>query len=343
MNFDRSSGPDLIPEVDRGEAEAWLEEQRFGWRDAVATRQSLEELPFYLKTVYWTERLFEATRPLVPLLRRLMPGFVGLGVGYHDPELEFEEEGFGPIVSLAVAERSATGLSLPLGTVPLELLYRLGGGSIDALFRFQEIEERSRSGRLVAAFRPAMFTHHGPAVHPDQGVSATLATATGPLGYAEGLLTAKHVVPSAMLGAAVPMSNGEVDGSVVALAPEPVDAAIVKHRAQGTLGQELEFQPFVAQYMPVRVRTPASDKQRRVTQVTDTHDVWGDPALASYIELDSPASGGDSGSLVIDETTGAAAGLYLGRIDAPSASYGRAAHMRQLVELMGLRLYEENP
>ena len=90
-----------MPQVPEAIASSWLEENRpdFFQSDAVRDLRDTEEIGYYyLKSVYWTERIFDAIRPLRSGIKRLLPGLVGTAVGYLDPVADYEEDAFGIIL-----------------------------------------------------------------------------------------------------------------------------------------------------------------------------------------------------------------------------------------------------
>ena len=180
--------------------------------------------------------------------------------------------------------------------------------------------------------------------HPVGGTSACWAESRRTQPFPRrGLLTARHVVDMALgreaaLGDLVQMARSGY-GAVSDIAPQPIDALVIEAEISDS-ATPLPVQDYVAQYMPVKVRTQQGDQSKVVLQVTDTYNNWSSADVPAFLELDSPCQGGDSGSLVLDPY-GNAAGLYRGEFVAkyPEVQHGRAAHMRQLVGTMDMELF----
>jgi hypothetical protein len=345
-----NSSPALVPEISVQSAREWLDAHRPGWSEYSAVQESLVRLPYYLKTIYWTERLFEMVRlGLRSTLALRVPGFIGVGVGYHDPANDlYEGNTFGLIVyTSAVGRWEDDRPSWAWQSTDLEefvtQIYGGPGNLPDELHdTFLELVKLYREGgQLQVVMRMGRETLHGPNTHPDGGVSACYAKSRVGTAEQEGILTAKHVLSDPTINAPVQMADGEPDHTVVDLAPEGIDGALISIDGSFPTGQ-LAIQPYVAQYLPVEIHTATAVKDNMVTAVTDTYNVWDSPDIPAYLELEKPAKGGDSGSLVVDPIISAAVGLYRGRFDSPSprATHGRAAHIRQLRELMELELYQ---
>jgi hypothetical protein len=354
-----SSGPELVPAQPVNWVRSWLNSNRPDWNESPSVNEALESATtssFYLKTIYWTERLFQALRPVRSHFQRVVPGFRGIGVGYFDVEIG-EVDGFGVII-----HAYSGGYPVPLllsqgrreSPMPLQFLVELAGRASGRptptetdqfLFELRQVEW-PRFDFCPAVIRSAQEHLAAAVEHPLGGTSACwVKSRVGwPLSV-EGFLTAKHVVEAAVghepqMGETVPMATGGTT-TVGDLAPGQIDAAVLKRTFPNNLMQ-LGTQPYVAQYMPVEIQTLGNPITSTVTAVTDTYNVWDDPDIPAYLELDRPASPGDSGSLVIDTTTKSAAGIYRGEFNAPypKRRSGRAAHIRQLEALMGLELYQ---
>lgn len=362
VDLSHSAGPDLIPEPDEYALAEWLRSHEPQGRDGRAMMtawQSPDIGLIYRKTVYWTDRFLNAFRPVRGLLVRTVSGLNGLSVGYHDPETE--SDGFGIILHV----KPNSGGLLRRGSlrfhsgVPVEFL-------ADILMRVERDHyTESRTSELQRLMEDLRFTNTAMAPfrvvireaaehldslarHPYSGTAAGyVTTRTGSPEERPGLLTCKHVVASSLgkdpqIGDPVPMADGDLDRALIDLAPNPIDAAVLEADAS-ELTTPLPVMPHVAQYLPVDIRTASGQtKANRVTAVTDTYNVWDDPDIPAFLELEKPGASGDSGALVMDQATGAAVGLYRGRFDAPVPlrRSGRAAHLRQVKALMGLELYE---
>jgi hypothetical protein len=311
---------------------------------------------FYLESVYWTERILEGLRHVRSQLQRLIPGFRGVGVGYLDAESPEEADAFGVIIHAQGNRDLARGFFIGQGSpgpVPLDFIVEVARRSsgretpIEVQWLIEEVREYRWSPYewCPVVVRQAHEQIAAPLEHPLGGTSACwVRSRASQANRVEGFLTAKHVISAALgrealLGDVVPMA---VSGSSVVgdLAPSQIDAAVME-RAFPAIMTRLPVQPYIAQYMPVEIRTVGNPVQSRVIAVTDTYNVWDDPDIPAYLELDQPASPGDSGSIVIDTTTNAAAGIYRGEFNAPHPRrrQGRAAHIRQLEALMDLELY----
>ena len=106
MFNESSSGPDLIPDPGvRVTHREWMDDHRPGWRESPAVVQALETdatSSYYLKTVYWTERIMAGMRSIRDLVALTTPGFRSIGVGYFDPT-PAEGDYFGVVINTRMA------------------------------------------------------------------------------------------------------------------------------------------------------------------------------------------------------------------------------------------------
>lgn len=359
-DLDSGSGPDLIPEPDPFDLREWFLRASDRHRPESAAFQEAWNQPeygqIYRKSVYWTDRIFSTLRPLRGLLRGLS---LSASVGYLDPDDEGDRFGVVLAGELGVDSENDFAASFfrsdrvtPPGQFFLEstryaeFQSRQIRGFDIALKDLQDIEREflGRSGRpLGLTLRVGVETLSSRIDHPLMGTSACYVSRHFP--NLSGILTCRHVIEDALGREArdhdsVTMSSGR-ECEILGLAPPPIDAGILMADVPDDV-VHLDVLPYVAQYLPVDIqRSSGLAIPNRVTSVTDTYNVWDDPDTPAYLDLETPALPGDSGALVTDRATGLATGMYRGRFDAlnPPKSVGRAAHMYQIQQLMGLELY----
>jgi hypothetical protein len=153
-----------------------------------------------------------------------------------------------------------------------------------------------------------------------------------------GLLTAKHVVESA-IGGRVPLSDGTF-AEVLDTAPDGIDAALVS--TCEILGQrKIQVQQLVAPWADVEFVGAVSGINRtKIKQITDTRGIFGSSYLPCRVFLAKPGRRGDSGALVRDAATHDAVGIYMGGLRDPAGtSEGIAQHMYQVQLIMDLELW----
>jgi hypothetical protein len=303
--------------------------------------------------------MFDGLRPVRKRIGQMTPAFRSITIGYLDPELNLEGDFFGLIVNTHLSHSDAQSIFRTQsgdGPIPLRFFLEQIARATDARLPDETVDLQEEldhftwpapyGGDLPVTYRGWSEFQTSVPDHPQSGTASCWARSRVRQPFPpEGLLTARHVLDQLMgqdvaLGDWIPMTKGG-SAPVCDLAPQPIDAAIIEVQFPKDL-QHLHLQPYVAQWMPVEICTKRGNLNNLVIGVTDTYNVWNSPDVPAYLELDTPGMPGDSGSLVIDSTTGGAAGLYRGVFAAsyPAAVHGRAAHMRQLAEMMDMELYQ---
>lgn len=268
--------------------------------------------PRLRRTLYWTMRLMVQVREELGgfgAFARTVPGLQYLTFGF----LDFLPNGLEFGVSLLVAS------SDPGAPVHLTDLH---------------LRERS----FPVWIRPVRFNLHAPHNSPALGTASCWARSrVKSLALGPGLLTAKHVVGT-HIGAAVQLDDGSV-GHILDVAPDGIDAALVSSpELPGS--RPVETQPFVAPWADVLLYGKKSAPvSTQVTTVTDTMGILGAPEWPARITLARPGLPGDSGGLVIEQSTGSAVGLYMGEFtDRSGRPGGICQHAHQACLIMDMEI-----
>lgn len=196
---------------------------------------------------------------------------------------------------------------------------------------------------------PIVFEEHQGSVPPPnpRGGLATCWARDG--GRQDGILTAKHNVNGIAQGASVRL--GSSNGTLVAKAPGPVDAAFLalgSTRVPST-AQPVSTQVFPAMSTAVEVVTVRGVAYNSIASVDWTYGVFNNANFPIKVYLGSPHSPGDSGGLVLDAATKEGVALYLGSLNVPttarqpgagpSGTLGFSQHLHQAEQILGLSLF----
>ena len=215
------------------------------------------------------------------------------------------------------------------------------------------------------------FTGSYSSVHPCHGTAACIAYPHGaeqsdwgwgswpidydrhPIDNSFGLLTAGHLAKGALLRGdvdlATSLSQCIATGRLSRIGSPHVDACIIVPDDWFSMspGQPISVAPLVAPGTRTTMRGQAGGIiEGMVASLGGTTGVLSVDANFVNVEflvlLDKPAYPGDSGSLVRDQSTGAAVGLYLGSAEdiTGSSAFGRCQLMRQ-VELFFQATFHE--
>ncbi|MCC5950622.1 MAG: hypothetical protein JJU45_00855 [Acidimicrobiia bacterium] len=344
-------GPALVPAVDAPKLE---EEDAFRFEffhrmrpAAMVTWRQLAEEPDDLRSLaYWTSVLGRYAMPLEVIFRYTVPGFERLAIGFLDEGNE--GLGFGFIVYTRSWNRSEMVGPEPVRMVDFERkLRRLGIGS-DAWEspRFFHLDpalaEQVRSFTWIVERPCTVEPHRGPSVHPAAGTGSCFAR-TRVLGPSrqEGVVTARHAVGDAgSRGDPVPLADGRL-GELSDMAPGAIDVCVVS-TGEAMSNQKLGVQPHVVPWSKARILTRQGALTTRVVDVSNGYGLFNATERPLYVNLENWGQPSDSGSLVVEASTGDGIGIYLGRLDTPppsNASVGYAAHLYQAAVLMGMQLF----
>ncbi len=296
------SGAALLPDPDAD----WPVHERLGQH-----YQLYSALPqLQQRSVYWTLRLSEALYEVQPW--RQVPGFQFLTIGFLDPELE--TDGFGVILYASPdvhAERpSIANIAAGDHTFPIVV-------------------------------RSVVRAAHATTVNPVEGTTACWARSrVGSSPRGPGLLTAKHVV-TGTLGACVSLTDGST-GSVLDLAPEPIDAALVGVPGTPPALHHVGVYPLPAQERLVQFTGASSGfHETPITQVSMFLGVRRLPEFPNRFAILEAGLPGDSGALITDVETGRPVGIYQGEVtDSFDQTVGLAQGLEQVRLLMDLEVYE---
>jgi len=269
------------------------------------------------------------------------PGIAGVrvGVGYLDPVTEADE--FGITISLAGDHPFATFFdSLPrrlqsyMFDGPLRSRQRPGFGWRNAVEVLQYWPDEG-GPLVIRRSSPRLIEHALPAGYG--GASAASFVRERDHGGADGLLGCAHPLHSRKIGATVALTDGGT--GTVEVIEDRLDVAIVNTGAPPPLAQRT-LQRWPAQYLPCTVRGYKSTVVTRIAEVANRWGVFSDPALPVDVDLDDPASPGDSGAGVFDDVTGGLLGVYVGEITNQRLPKGNSVHIQQVESVLNLEFLE---
>ena len=305
-SMSKSSGPDLLPR-------SWpsphaLGPTGFAFEKNPALLENLSEIQ--VRAVLWTiaiQNAFESGGYTAEVA-----GFRAASYGFFDPESE--KDGFGVIAYVSPSLH----------------------GPNRHEFAWVTVDDQS----FPIIRRAAAWRLHAPSIHPSMGTSTCWASSRRPgLRSKPAIVTAKHVVGNTTpIGSAVSMTAGH--GTLLDLAPEGIDAALVQVPKTHWPGSTstLHCQKFVAQWTDVDVHTPSGIISTKVTEVSSGRGTL-DPSVPLRIFLANAGQSGDSGALVLD-SNGQGIGLYMGEITTPAnLQEGFCQHLGQVEEAMSADLF----
>jgi hypothetical protein len=266
--------------------------------EAGERRQELQQLPPDIRRINEWIIAAEALALAEYRLPERLPGFFSLFVGLQaGPEDQ-------SIVALAFVREQAPS---PEGQIPLNL----------------EVPG-TESTELIPVIVPEwdLVLHQS----PDAAFGTRTCFVAG-VGQA-AFLTARHVVVRTSLGSFVHLDDGTT-APLLRHAPECLDASIVA--APGAGHAPLSTSRPAAQTW-VSVRTKSGGQSRQIDQLSHSFGTTT-AAVPHLFTLDRPLKPGDSGSLVVDQRSGAGVGLYVGELKTPGGPVGLCQGLFQLETL----------
>ncbi len=170
-------------------------------------------------------------------------------------------------------------------------------------------------------------TLHGTPPHPNgttaNGTSACWATHRVAGGWADGIITAGHVVTGLTLGTSVPLTpsghhSTPGSASVADVGPCQIDAAVLEvsslpSSVTSTLGVLDPARFPIAPGAATRFETASAAVMGKVLRVNQNPGYPG-PMMPERIVFDTPGVPGDSGALVAEYGSSDGYGIYMGTI-----------------------------
>lgn len=192
--------------------------------------------------------------------------------------------------------------------------------------------------KFPIVYRPMTEQLHGFKCHPVNG-TGTCYTSAKYKDAPSGILTAKHVTGKRK-NKQIAIACGHT-GTVDRLAPEGIDAAIIKcdciaeHAANAKKVKALQFIP---PYIPAEIWGSRSDViVTRVEHVTDTFNIFSEEFPARIVLADYGVDG-DSGGMVLAQGR-KPIGIYMGQMKSEKREGGFAQHLFQAADILKVDLY----
>jgi hypothetical protein len=248
---------------------------------------------------------------------------------------------------------SAGFVALPTNTPPASPIRRTGNVSFGG-YVLAEGDERTSVQLLLVGnlFVPVVVVYgrielHGCPPHPINGASACWVKNGGSSAWSEGIVTARHVVAGLPLGSALiltPSSSHSMPTSatLVDIDEATIDAAIL----------EISSIDWPVGVMPLTVHAPAAPGQ--AVTVSDRggvahpgtvlrvfHDgTYAGNLFGQRVIADCHGTAGDSGSLLVDNSSGNGVGIYMGTIpDGAGSTDGMFQDLSQVTSYFKVQPY----
>lgn len=286
-----------------------------------------------LRAFFWQHYAQRELRDARPRLAEALAGLpwphplVAFSVGFIALDRRLAED---PILRRLSRERGYVfGVSL----------YDLGGREREAPLHMP-LGEKGDSPVLVIR-QPARDDLHAP---PHAVGASTACWAVERHGANRlGVLMAKHSVRGLPTTSQIPF-QGAGSGSILAVAPSSVDAALISAPytpAMGLSAMPVETMPTIGQDVLMSgAKTPAFSAQiERVHYFPDDPDEY-DP---QRLYFDKAGVVGDSGALVTMKATGAAVAIYTGSKTTQGTTLGMSQYLVQALDQLQVDAKEEAP